>query len=108
MRLASATNPDGAIHLGNGEVRHVEGNIKVLEGMRPGVLAVSWHFGHWASGSRDVLVDGKVVKGDPSRSHGLCANPILLEDTVIGNVCLTDPIGGSASFYDTSVKITRV
>jgi tetrathionate reductase subunit A len=108
VKLASATNPEGTFQLRNGEVRHIEGNIKVLEGMRPGVVAVSWHFGHWASGSRDVLVDGKVVKGDPSRARGLCANPILLEDTVIGNVCLTDPIGGSASFYDTYVKITRV
>jgi tetrathionate reductase subunit A len=108
VRLASATNPEGSFQLGNGEVRHIEGNIKVLEGMRPGVVAVSWHFGHWASGSRDVMVDGNVVKGDPSRSRGLCANPILLEDTVIGNVCLTDPIGGSASFFDTMVKIVPV
>ena len=108
VRLASATNLDGTFRLGNGEVRVNEGQIKILEGMRPGVVAVSWHFGHWASGSRDALVDGKVVKGDPSRSRGLCANPILLEDTVIGNVCLTDPIGGSASFFDTHVKVIRV
>lgn len=108
VRLTSATNSTGSFSLGNGENRTIEGKIKVLEGMRPGVIAVSWHFGHWASGSRDVAIDGKVVKGDPSRSRGLCPNPILLEDTVIGNVCLTDPIGGSASFYDTHVKIIRV
>lgn len=108
VRLSSAGNPSGSFDLGNGEDRKIEGKIKVLEGMRPGVIAVSWHFGHWASGSRDVAIDGKVVKGDPSRSRGLCANPILLEDTVIGNVCLTDPIGGSASFYDTHVKIVPI
>jgi anaerobic selenocysteine-containing dehydrogenase len=108
VRLASATNPKGSFQLGKGMDRKIEGHIKVLEGMRPGVIAVSWHFGHWASGSRDVVIDGNVVKGDPSRSRGLCPNPILLEDTVIGNVCLTDPIGGSASFYDTHVKIIPV
>ena len=108
VRLGSATNPDGAFDLGNGEVRHVEGKVKVLEGMRPGVVAVSWHFGHWASGLRDVIVNGKIVKGDPKRARGLCTNPILLEDKTVENVCLTDPIGGSASFYDTHVKITPV
>lgn len=108
VRLGSATNPDGAFDLGNGEVRHVEGKVKVLEGMRPGVVAVSWHFGHWASGSRDAIVNGKIVKGDPKRARGLCTNPILLEDKTVENVCLTDPIGGSASFYDTHVKITPV
>ena len=108
VRLGSATNPDGAFDLGNGEIRHVEGKLKVLEGMRPGVVAVSWHFGHWASGSRDVIVDGKIVKGDPKRARGLCTNPILLEDKTVENVCLTDPIGGSASFYDTHVKIVHI
>jgi hypothetical protein len=29
-------------------------------------------------------------------------------DPVVGDVCLTDPIGGSASFYDTVVKLEKV
>lgn len=28
-------------------------------------------------------------------------------DTKLGNVCLTDPIGGSASFHDTRVRVER-
>ena len=108
VRLSSATNPDGSFDLGNGEMRRVEGSVKALEGLRPGVVAVSWHFGHWASGSRDMTVDGNLVKGNPRRARGLCPNPVMLEDSVARNVCLTDPIGGSASFYDTYVKITRV
>jgi anaerobic selenocysteine-containing dehydrogenase len=108
VRLGSATNPDGSFDLGNGEIRHVEGSVKVLEGLRPGVVAVSWHFGHWASGSRDMTVDGSLVKGDPRRSRGFTPNPVMLEDAVARDVCLTDPIGGSASFYDTYVKITPV
>lgn len=35
-------------------------------------------------------------------------NPVMLEDTVIGNVCLTDLIGGSASFFDTPVRLTKI
>jgi len=108
VRLSSATNTDGSFDLGNGEIRSVEGGVKVLEGLRPGVVAVSWHFGHWASGSRDMTVDGKLVKGNPRRSRGFTPNPVMLEDTTARGVCLTDPIGGSASFYDTYVKITPV
>jgi tetrathionate reductase subunit A len=108
VRLASATNPTGSYDCGNDETRYVQGKVKVLEGLRPGVLAVSWHFGHWHYGSRDTIVDGKVIKGDPKRARGFPPNPVMLEDTVVGNVCLTDPIGGSAATYDTNVKIIRV
>ncbi|MDA2933402.1 hypothetical protein MYX82_03560 [Acidobacteria bacterium AH-259-D05] len=58
VRLGSPTNPDGSFELGNGEVQRSEGKVKILEGIRPGVVAISWHFGHWAYGSRDVVVDG--------------------------------------------------
>jgi len=108
VRLASPTNPDGTYDLGNGEIRRVEGKVRVLEGIRPGVVAVSWHFGHWASGSRDMVVDRKVVKGNPTRSRGLTPNPVMLEDAVIRNVCVTDPIGGSSGNGDTPVRITRI
>lgn len=108
VRLASATNPEGTFDLGNGEIRQVQGAVKVLEGLRPGVVAISWHFGHWASGSRDMIIDGNLARGNPKRSRGFTPNPVMLEDTVARNVCLTDPIGGSASFYDTYVKIKPI
>lgn len=107
VRLGSPTNPSGRYDLGGGEVRRVEGKVRVLEGLRPGVVAVSWHFGHWAYGSRDIDVDGQVVRGDPERGRGILPNPVMQEDTVAGGVCLSDPIGGSASFYDTWVAVER-
>jgi len=107
VRLASPTNPEGTYDLGNGDIRRVEGKIRVLEGMRPGVVAVAWSFGNWASGSRDMVVDGKVVKGNPTRCRGLTPNPVMLEDAVVKNVCVTDPIGGSSGNGDTHVKIIR-
>ena len=60
---------------------------------------ISWHYGHWAYGSIDVVVDGKLIPGDSRRGTGIVPNSLMLEDTVIGNVCLTDPIGVSTSFF---------
>ena len=106
--LTSPTNTSGSFDLGNGKKIDLTGKIKLIEGIRPGVIAISWHFGHWAYGSNDVTVDGKVVKGDVRRGTGIGPNPLMLEDTGVGNVCLTDPIGGSASFFDTPVAVKRV
>ncbi|NOZ22505.1 MAG: molybdopterin-dependent oxidoreductase [Planctomycetes bacterium] len=110
IRVKSQTNPEGCVPLGDGANRtiRIEGKVEVIEGIRPGVVAVPWHRGHWAYGSHDVEIDGQLVKGDPSRGGGPVVNPAFREDTSIGNVCLTDPIGGSASFYDTFVKIEKV
>ncbi len=105
VRLVSATNPEGVWDLKNGQIIPVEGRIKVLQGMRPGVVAVSWHFGHWAYGANDVHIDGKHVRGEKSRRRGLCPNAVMASDPVLKNVTLQDLIGGSASYYDTRVKL---
>jgi tetrathionate reductase subunit A len=108
VRLSSRTNPEGMLDLGNGQREPVQGKVKFTQGTRPGVILVSWSYGHWAYGARDVVIDGKTVKGDARRSVGLCSNPVLLLDEGTQTTCLTDPIGGSASFYDTRVKIVKV
>ncbi len=107
VRLVSASST-GIIDLGNNQQDEVEGKVKVIEGIRPGVVAVSWHYGHWAYGSRSVEVDGQMIKGDKRRGTGLCPNPAMRLDPALGNVCLTDPIGGSASFFDTRVRLEKV
>ncbi|RMG58834.1 MAG: molybdopterin oxidoreductase [Deltaproteobacteria bacterium] len=106
-RIVSATNPDGKWHLPNRDGVDMVGKVKAVEGIRPGVVAVSWHFGHWGYGASDSEVSGKVIKGDPRRRTGLCPNAAMRVDPHLGNVCLTDPIGGSSSFYDTRVKLVR-
>jgi tetrathionate reductase subunit A len=105
VKLVSPTNPDGMWRLPNGENRPVVGKVKPIQGIRPGTVAASWHFGHWAYGASDFVVDGQVVKGDPRRATGICPNAVMIEDPVLENASLTDPIGGSASFYDTRVKV---
>lgn len=107
-KIVSATNPEGVWNLRNGKKMPVVGKVKVVEGIRPGTIAVSWHFGHWAYGSSDVVLDGQTIKKDDRRSAGLCANVVLLTDPYLKDVCLTDPIGGSASFYDTRVRVNKV
>ncbi len=98
----------GAFDLGDGRSYDTVGKVRVMEGIRPGVVAASWSYGHWAYGSNDIVVDGQTIKGDPRRSSGVVPNPAFRLDPVVGDVCLTDPIGGSASFYDTMVKLEKI
>ena len=107
VKLVSATNPDGMWLLPNGEKKPVSGKVKPIQGIRPGTVAASWHFGHWAYGASDVLVDNQLVKGDARRATGICPNAVMLEDPVLKNASLTDPIGGSASFYDTWINVVQ-
>jgi len=108
VQVMGRSNPDGVWNLGNGRLQPVVGRAKAIEGIRPGVVAVSWHYGHWTYGATDMVVDGQTIAGDPQRGTGLCINAVLRVDDVTDNTCLTDPIGGSASFYDTRVKVTKV
>lgn len=106
-RIVSATFPSGDFEIGDGRTYAVEAEVKVMEGMRPGTVGLSWR-GHWAYGSNDVVIDGDTVKGDPDRASGTVPNPAMRLDPVVGDVCLTDPIGGSASFYDTMVRVEKM
>lgn len=107
VRLTSATNPDGVWELRNGTRRPVAGRVRAIQGMRPGVVAASWHYGHWAYGAADIQVDGQTVTGDARRGTGICPNAVMRVDESVGVGCLSDPIGGSASFYDTRVKVVK-
>ncbi|HXG59536.1 MAG TPA: molybdopterin-dependent oxidoreductase [Thermoanaerobaculia bacterium] len=85
------------------------GRVRFTEGIRPGVVAISHHYGHWESGGNpNVSVDGQKLFSDPARLRGIAPNPLMMKDPVLKNVCLQDKIGGSASFFDSSVKIERV
>lgn len=105
VRIMSATNPKGEWDFKNGQRRPIVGKVKVSEGIRPGVVAFPLGFGHWATGANDIVIDGRRVKGDPRRRAGFHANAVFRTDPKITNTCLTDPIGGSAVFYDTKVKV---
>jgi len=107
VRIRSASNPAGVWDFKNGRTRPIEGRLKAIQGIRPGVVAFSLGHGHWAYGASDVVIDGQVVKGDPRRGAGIHANAALRVDPVLGNTTLVDLTGGSAVFYDTMVSVTR-
>ncbi|NYE56777.1 molybdopterin-dependent oxidoreductase [Carboxydothermus ferrireducens] len=106
VRVRSASNPEGIWDLGNGQKVPMVGKVKVIEGIREGVVAFSLGFGHWAYGASDIVIDGKVVKGDPRRKVGIHANAAMRLDPYV-NGPLSDLPGGSVVFYDTRVKLTR-
>jgi anaerobic selenocysteine-containing dehydrogenase len=108
VRVSSSSNPEGVYDLQNGKKHPMVGKAKVTEGIRPGVVAFPFSFGHWASGSEDIEIDGTVVKGDPRRAVPLMANGAMQLDPVMGNVTLSDLAGGSAVFYDSKVKVEKV
>jgi anaerobic selenocysteine-containing dehydrogenase len=107
VRIVSASNTEGVWDLKNGHQKPMEGKVKVIEGIRPGVVAFSLGHGHWAYGASDVVVDGETVKADERRAKGIHANAALRVDPNLGNTCLSDITGGSAVFYDTKVKLVK-
>jgi anaerobic selenocysteine-containing dehydrogenase len=107
VRIVSADLPEGDFEVADGRRFGVEGKVKRVQGLRPGVVVVSHHYGHWAYGSDTIVIDGEEVKGDERRGKGLNPNPAMRLDEHTGTVCLTDPIGGSAVFYDTRVRLVK-
>jgi tetrathionate reductase subunit A len=108
VHVSSATNRDGLWDFGNGQRRPMTGKVKVTEGIRPGVVSFSLSFGHWAYGASTVSVDGVTIPGDVRRGTGIHANAAMRLDPLVTNTCLSDPVGASAVFYDTDVKVVKV
>jgi anaerobic selenocysteine-containing dehydrogenase len=107
-KITSATNPQGEWDFGNGRKLSMVGKIRAVQGMRPGVIAFALGFGHWGYGGQDVTIDGTLIPGDARRVQGVHGNAAMRTDPLITNTCLFDPVGGSAVFYDTQVKVVKV
>lgn len=108
VRIISPTNPAGEWDLGNGNSVPMIGKIKASQGIRPGVIAVSLGFGHWSYGSVPFTIDGVTIPADERRGRGLHINAALRTDPHTPNTTLVDPVGGSAVFYDTFVRVEKV
>lgn len=109
VRIVSATNPKGLWDLKNGQTKPMLGTLKLTQAIKPGVISFALGFGHWATGSADITVDGAVVKGDARRAAGVHANAAMWTDPSLRHTtCLLDPVGGSVSFYDTRVRVEPV
>lgn len=108
IRITSASNPEGVWNFGNGHTQPMVGKVRTTQGMRPGVVAFSLGFGHWAYGAQDITIDATTIKGDARRTLGVHGNAAMRTDPLLPNTCLFDPVGGSAVFYDTQVKLVKV
>ena len=97
VKIVSASNPGG-----------ITGKALITQRIKPGVIAISHHYGHWEQHSRAHVVDGQAMGHDPSRGAGLQPNQVMRTDDQYSNVSLQEPIGASCSFFDTSVKVTKV
>ena len=107
VKFVSATNKEGVWDLGNGKKMEMRGKVKLTETIKPGVVTFTIGHGQWASGATDVVIDGKVIKGDPKRATGFNANAAMWIDPHLKNTCMIDPVGGSVSFYDTKVNLVK-
>jgi anaerobic selenocysteine-containing dehydrogenase len=108
VKVTSTSNPEGLHFLDNERSRPIVGKVQTIQGIRPGVVGISTHFGHWGYGANDVVVDSKVIKGDPIRGLGIHSNPLFRLDDNLNGTPMSEPIGGSVSFYDSRVNITKV
>ncbi len=108
VKVVSASNEEGIWDLGNGQKKPMIGHVRVRQGIRPGVVAFSLGHGHWAYGAQRVIIDGVSVPDDSRRATGVHANAAMRVDPVLKNTGLVDPVGGSAVFYQSQVKLVKV
>jgi len=108
VKVVSATNEEGVWNLGNGMQKPMIGHVRIREGIRPGVVAFSHGYGHWAYGANKVVIDGVTVEADARRATGVHANAAMRVDPVLKNTGLVDTTGGSAVFYQSQVKLVKI
>lgn len=97
VKVSSATNTEGIV-----------GRVKVTEAIRPGVVAIANSYGHWEMSSRAMTVNGQPRDFDPGRTLGMNSCLVMRLDPVLGDVCLTEPVACSASYFETGVQVQKV
>ena len=66
MKVISASHHDGIVGRAYWSRRR----------LKPGVVAISHHYGHWEQSSRPMVIDGAATVGhDASRGAGITADP---------------------------------
>ena len=107
IKVISDSNPEGVWDLPNFRKIPIIGKLRVIAGIKPGVIAFSLGHGNWGYNAYDVQIDNLVIKGEPYRGKGINANAAMMIDPHLKNVCLQDLIGGSVCFYDSPVRLER-
>jgi tetrathionate reductase subunit A len=85
----------------------IVGRALVTQRLKPGVVAISHHYGHWEQSSRPMEIDGVETGHDSSRGAGIQPTQIMRTDDQYHTVSLQEPVGASCSFFDTWVKVKK-
>ncbi len=109
--VASPSNPAG-----------IRGKVRSTALIRPGCVAVSFHFGHTQFGAGPLDIPGgesafmggqSIIKGrslvtNPLFAKGLNFNDVALLETHLNRTPMVDLVGGIPDFSSTRVSITKV
>ena len=111
VRLLSKSNAKG-----------ITGRVHLTQLVRPGCIAVSFHFGHTQFGAskleikngKDVLQGGSEIMNEggliPEAKYGtgLNFNDVARLDEMLGNTPMVDLAGGIPDFSSTRVKVVKL
>lgn len=109
--LTSRSNPKG-----------IRGRVRLTRLVRPGCLAVSFHFGHTEFGGGRLkvkngpsvfqggaaLFEGERLVTDPAYRAGLNSNDLTRLEERLANTPMVDLVGGIPDFSSTRVKLKKV
>jgi tetrathionate reductase subunit A len=92
--------------------RGIVGRVRLLPGVRPGVIAFPHGYGHWQAGAAGITVDGKFLAGDEARAVPVRLNAVCRLETAIAapdgwSVGCMDPVTGGQAYFDTRVAVER-
>lgn len=104
VRVYSATLP---------RERAPVGRLRLLPGVRPGVVAFPHGYGHWQSGAASTTIDGSAVGGDATRGTAVRLNSVIRLDTSLAGadgwtVGCMDAVTGGQAYFETRVAVERI
>ncbi len=101
VRVSSRTYPRG-----------LTGRLRLLPGVRPGVISFPHGYGHWYYGSRSWIINGRRYRGDTNRNAPVRLNAVMRLDPALKaadgwTIAMEDPIGGGCAYFETGVRVDK-
>lgn len=90
----------------------ITGRLRLLPGIRPGVVAFPHGYGHWRYASGTWEIDGKKTTGDASHNAPVRLNGVMrLDPSLAGpggwTIGLLDPVAGGQAYFETRVAVEK-
>ncbi len=88
------------------------GRLRLLPGVRPGVISFPHSYGHWYYGSGAWVINGRHYQGDSSRNAPVRLNAVMRLDPTLAasdgwTIAMEDPIGGGCAYFETPVRVEK-